>query len=990
MNSILRAGGCIGALLLAGLLVGFASPAGAFVPASQNQNYEILLPQFDTDGYQSADGKVGGDATVSTLAARYGGNWRVQTWNSRTGTPHWVYGTSAKVTDGIRDAADAERLARQVITENEDVLRANPRDLRLTATPNAAGKWAVHFQQTWNGLDVWGATVRVLFSESGRLMLMGSDFYPTINLSPVAAVSEAQAIGLARAGLPFNPATDRIEDGATLLVLPVPLSASEVEQHLVWRVRVRTEDPLGVWVTHVDAHTGKILWRYNDIDFAYSGPTSTVVQYLNYCDGSVPMTLPYLRINVSGVGTAISDVHGNWSIAGTGGARTVTSDLYGPYVDVNNIQGSQAAFTGTAQEDTPFTVSFLDANARKDERDVFDAVNDVHDFFETFAPGFAYTNTRITANVNRSSTCNAYWDGTINFYMAGGGCANTGEMQQVVHHEFTHGVQNAILGQQGDQGLGEGNADICGNLMTQDPIIGRGFYTGNCTSGIRNSLNTLRYPGDVIGVEIHAAGQVIAGFNWDSMVLLQAQYGESIGTWMSAQRWHNGRVLMHPTTQPDQVLATFIADDDNGNLDDGTPNHAIFCQAATNHGFTCPAILVGVYITHDGHPYSGDRIVGYNIRGTIISLPVGVGSIVPGSVLAHYRVDGGSFNDVPMTATGNPDEYGATIPAQPYGSIVEYYMTADDNLGHSGSSPQTAPTELHYFQVNDTFADAMETVTAWKVGATDDNASTGVWTRVDPIGTTSTSGFQAQPEDDHTAAPGTMCFVTGQGTVGGGPGEADVDGGKTTLFSPRFDLNDATDVAVSYWKWYSNNRGNDPGTDYWRVGVSNDGGTTWTAIENTTASTTEAWVEVAFDLATYIATPNIVQFRFVAEDVSPGSLVEAGVDDFLLTAVFDITGAEDGFGVRFVTGLDQNAPNPFGSTTDIRFRLAQPGSVALSIYDATGRRVVTLADGVREPGEHHVSWNGTDASGRAVAAGTYFCRLVAGGKDYSARLVMIR
>ena len=34
-----------------------------------------------------------------------------------------------------------------------------------------------------------------------------------------------------------------------------------------------------------------------------------------------------------------------------------------------------------------------------------------------------------------------------------------------------------------------------------------------------------------------------------------------------------------------------------------------------------------------------------------------------------------------------------------------------------------------------------------------------------------------QPEDDHTPAPGTICFVTGQGTPGGAVGEADVDGG---------------------------------------------------------------------------------------------------------------------------------------------------------------------------------------------------------------------
>jgi hypothetical protein len=42
------------------------------------------------------------------------------------------------------------------------------------------------------------------------------------------------------------------------------------------------------------------------------------------------------------------------------------------------------------------------------------------------------------------------------------------------------------------------------------------------------------------------------------------------------------------------------------------------------------------------------------------------------------------------------------------------------------------------------------------------------------------------------------------------------------------------------------------------------------------------------------------------------------------------------------------------------------------------------------PGDHHILWNGADDSGRPVAAGTYFCRLVAADKNYSARMVLIR
>ncbi|MBD3162738.1 MAG: T9SS type A sorting domain-containing protein [Candidatus Eisenbacteria bacterium] len=985
-----RRGRGIAALAIVVLLVGFAAPVGAFQPANQNEIYEIPLPAFDLEGVRSAARTAGELQAAGTLSERYGGNWRVHSWDSQTETPRWIYGTSVKMADAITGPADLERLARQVIIENQDLLRADASALRLTDTPHALGKWVAHFQQTYHGIDVWGAKVRILFSEDGKLMLMGSDAHPDIDVSPIPALSAEQATAIARDAVPFDPATDSIEEEKTLLVLPVPLSETEVDYHLVWRVRVHTEDPLGIWVTHVDAHDGRIVWRYNDVHFAYSGTTDTEVQIYSYCDGITPMTIPYLDIDVSGIGTTTSDENGDWSIDGTGGDRTVSADLEGPWVDVYNYGGGQAAFSGTAQEDVPLTVTFDDLNAQHDERDVFDAVNDIRDFFLLFDPDFGYTNQQITANVSRPSTCNAYWNGTINFYREGGGCANTGEMQQVVHHEFGHGIQNHILGQQGGQGLGEGNSDIIGNLITQDHIIGRGFYLDNCTSGIRNSVNNLVYPDDVVGQQIHYAGQVIAGFNWDAMVLLQDEYGggswDAPGTIMSAERWHYGRVLGHPTTQPDQVLWTFIADDDNGNLDDGTPHHEIFCEAATNHGFECPEVLVGVFFAHADHPYTGNAVEGYEIVATTYSLPDGAGDIVPGSVTINYRVNGGEFAEVPMTATGEPDEYMGIIPAQSYDSVVEYYLYAEDTNGNSGTSPRSAPEELHYFQVNDEFPDEMESPTAWYAGAADDNASTGWWERVDPIGT-EYNGNTVQPEDDHTPL-GTDCWITQNGSVGGGAGDADVDNGKTTLFSPEFDLTGATDVQVRYWKYYTNNLGNNPGEDYWDVDVTNDGGDTWVPVEHTLDSP-NAWVEVSFALADYVADPGVVQFRFVASDVSPGALVEAGVDDFLLAATFDVSDAEE-LDVRFVTDLGQNRPNPFNPVTAIRFQIAQEGPIDLAVYDATGRRVATLADGVTAAGEHTVQWNGTDDEGRPVATGTYFYKLNTNGETYSARMVLLK
>src|SRR5690606_36839019 len=213
----------------------------------------------------------------------------------------------------------------------------------------------------------------------------------------------------------------------------------------------------------------------------------------------------------------------------------------------------------------------------------------------------------------------AYWNGSINFYPQVGNCANTGEIGGVVHHEFGHGVQNALLGSQGQQGLGEGNGDVLANILTLEAEIGRGFNLSNCVNGIRTSDNNLQYPGDVVGQEVHNAGRVIAGFHWDALEVFVALMGESAAQVKVGSDWHFGRNLSSPFNQPAHVLATFVADDVEGNLTKGTPFYDGYCRAATNHGFSCPPVTQGVTVAHEEvwiTTTAGDRVLNAHITTT--------------------------------------------------------------------------------------------------------------------------------------------------------------------------------------------------------------------------------------------------------------------------------------------------------------------------------------------------------------------------------------
>jgi uncharacterized membrane protein len=79
-----------------------------------------------------------------------------------------------------------------------------------------------------------------------------------------------------------------------------------------------------------------------------------------------------------------------------------------------------------------------------------------------------------------------------------------------------------------------------------------------------------------------------------------------------------------------------------------------------------------------------------------------------------------------------------------------------------------------------------------------------------------------------------------------------------------------------------------------------------------------------------------------------------------------------------VARIELSAPSPNPSSSATRMELALPlaASVDLSVYDASGRRVATLMHSELPVGRRAVTWDGREASGRPVAAGLYFARLV--------------
>jgi hypothetical protein len=233
-------------------------------------------------------------------------------------------------------------------------------------------------------------------------------------------------------------------------------------------------------------------------------------------------------------------------------------------------------------------------------------------------------------NVNK--TCNASWNGTtVNFFRSGNGCSNTGEIAAVFLHEWRHGLDQNTGGAAPDKGTGEAVGDTFAFLETRDSCIGRNFQPGitchncdNACTGVHDVASfaaggghTIARPSTVtsptgldcgrvrcpysvfispyqgpMGYEGHCESYIASSANWDLAQQLVARWGTTTGWQKMDAIWYKS---LTPSKSAYQVAAggkcnpaatvngcgatnwytVFLpADDDDGNLANGTPTAA--------------------------------------------------------------------------------------------------------------------------------------------------------------------------------------------------------------------------------------------------------------------------------------------------------------------------------------------------------------------------------------------------------------------------------
>lgn len=220
------------------------------------------------------------------------------------------------------------------------------------------------------------------------------------------------------------------------------------------------------------------------------------------------------------------------------------------------------------------------------------AINDINNFVRNHVdPSETRFLDRLTpVRINLDDSCNAYYDGRISLFSAGDGCANMAEVNDVIYHEWGHGLDDftgRTMGIQ-DGAFSEGIGDIVASYFVGSPNMGSGFFQGNVL-GIRRLDNSFRYPED--RGSVHDEGRIIGGVFWDLREALIERYGETKGKYTAEKYFFRHLLVADSYTESYEIVLTL--DDQDGDAMTRSPNFCLITKAFSDHGLAEEDLLEG-------------------------------------------------------------------------------------------------------------------------------------------------------------------------------------------------------------------------------------------------------------------------------------------------------------------------------------------------------------------------------------------------------------
>ncbi len=809
-----------------------------------------------------------------------------------------------------------------------------------TVTRNVAtGKFSyVDFSQKIAGREVKFSNLSFQFRTDGslvRLKVAAFEAPESPVLRSTAAVAEA-----GKSDLEGQERVDGVRVSPDWVWFPVRLPASKM-MTLTAAYPVEADglsedgQTPGIFEGWIDAQTGKLLFRHNVVK------AELKLKIKGQAFGATPFTpldtvgFPNMRVQVgNSTNYLYTDAQGFVAGPAVTLPASLTLPLQGKWSKVN-VGGTTPSVTITVT-DTGSTYMRTELTRYQN---AYYHVNKVHDYVKFRLPSFTGMDFVLPTNIDLTTgTCNAFYNGTsINFYAASPGCPSLAEYADVIYHEYGHGINRTFYNANGrgsmyNGALNEGYADVWSFLITKNPVLGQGATS---PGGVirRYDLAPKVVPVDIAG-QVHADGELIAGSWWDvgqnmgSIDSMGALFAE---TFYSLEDGLQGN---EPAVYKSILIAALLADDNDNNPGNGSPNYNSIVKGFARHG-----IYLGAYATL---LHTEPSVRPGNEPVTIVAEIASSYSGMIGKVQLLYRTRSFSpspYDTVLMTPNGVGIQYTAQIPGVANGNVIDYAIRIQNAMEPADVTyyPEGYRPELPISQVTLNYqygvglkvmqAEDFETSSgAWTLGLPTDNATSGQWTWGQPTATYQSGGpftpLITQPGGDHTTGTGKALY-TGQ--------FSEVANGNTSLLSPILDITGYTTPVAEYYRWYSNDRGANSRNDLWRVELSDLDFPVPYLVDNTRQSDYN-WRRRLVRLRDYVGpVATRAQFKFTAVDGGQQNTLEAAIDDFILYDAGDVAGVADVKAIRASV-----FPNPAHQVINVKLGSTKDAGM-LSLYDLQGR-----------------------------------------------------
>lgn len=916
--------------------------------ANSSDKNEILLPIQNEKVVFTSDYKYLKNFEQWQIFNKNYGVWN-GVINKYTGTMQRAFGKPIKINGyNYIDGSNVKQAAEKFLNDNASMLGIDVRNVKFIRASKVLNKWYVSYIQTYEGIDVLLSEIELRISENGNVFAMGIVFYDDIKVSTKPQISTTEAANYAANGLKVYENDYIIQTKHKNYILPV-MKDGKISYHLVYSIDIYQPSEPARYQTFVDAGTGEILWRYNTIHQATTEINAKgSIKKRSPLDNFVTDSFEDLYI-IIGKDTLITDNKGTVK-ANITQATDINVTLEGPWckVIINDQGMGKNKYQGTITPGLKHQIEWEDNNSHKFERILFYHTNKVHNWIKAIDPNFIGMDYQVKVNLRfQGSSANAFWDGeSITFIALSNNQFKMAEGPAVIYHEYGHGINQKLYQQLGapygmlNAACNEGMADLNSSLILDEAEMGIGVFASEPNRYIRTLNNKIIYPDSLKG-ESHYDGQILGGAFWDLRMMTSLDYAKRIA------HFTKYGLPDDPNTGlafSEWFFETLIADDDDGNLTNGTPNFTKILAAFNNHGIGT-ALYLSTTFDHKPINDTQNSKYPYKTDFTLFTLPFE--GITLDSVYLVYSTDNlYTLNTVPAILQDD-GKYIVEIPPQPAGTIVKYYFTAIDpftnkKLTLSSQFNEFKPYSFLVGFKRQIFHDFEDESAGFTVGDVNDNATTGKWERAKPneidfrpYG----SNIVLQTGSNHTPG-GKHCYVTGAG------GNVQnyiqfMPNGRTTLISNSYDLSKKNKPILRFWYWMQNlPRVVAQLIGKFEVFTSNNDGNSWILIFSQSKPYAN-WEKVDIPITELIKATDKMKFKFVVDVPVQGqtaySITEVLVDDFEILSVDEVSSIAE----SDMTNDIRIYPNPFHNQFFIEMDVNNNLNAQVDIYNSLGLKVAS-------------------------------------------------